>query len=365
MTIKPFLMNAWYVGALKNELSSQPLGRVICNEPVVFFRGSSGDLIALEDRCCHKNYPLHLGRVEGDRLRCGYHGFLYSSDGACVEIPGQARIPPSARVRTYPVVERSGLIWIWMGDTALADPKEITDFHWLDDPQWGAKSTRFHVKASYRLIIENLLDLTHLAFVHGSTIGNRAVVDDADVTFERNDHEVKVTRWMMNVEPPASYTKTLDFGGSIDRWMVVHYSPPAFCRLYTGGAPTAFNARTEDAAWFMGWRNLNAMTPETETTTHYFWGQAHNHDVGDPAVTDFIFDQIHTAFLEDKDVFEAQQAMISAYPERASKNVYSLADAGGLHGIRILDRLLAEEAADPSAMVKPSSLRWGPFHDRT
>lgn len=357
-----FLKNYWYVAALDSEVSrDKPLARTILGEPIVFYRRNDGQVVALADRCCHKSFPLHKGFIEGDNLRCGYHGFLYGGDGACVEIPGQPNIPKAARVRAYPVVERHTWVWIWMGDPALADPADITDFHWLDDKGWGARSTRFHVKANYKLIVENLLDLTHLAFVHGSTIGNRAVVDNADVVFERGDNEVKVTRWMIDIPPPPAYKKAGRFEGNIDRWMIVHYSPPAFCRLYTGGCPAGTGAPEGRRVQEMGWRNLNAITPETDRSTHYFWGQAHNHDVGDRAVTDLVFNNVHTAFTEDWAVFEAQQAMIDQNGGSRAGEVSTKADAGAIHAVRIIDRLVAEQHGGAPAQIRPSDLAWGPY----
>lgn len=357
-----FLLNYWYVAALSDEVTATvPLGRIFCNLPVVMYRDQAGVPHALEDRCCHKNYPLHRGEIEGDGLRCGYHGFLYDGAGTCIEIPGQATIPRMARVTAYPLVERHGWIWIWLGDPALADPADITDYHWLQDPGWGARSTRLHIKANYRLMIQNLLDLTHLAFVHRSTIGNRAVVDNADVRFDRGENEVKVTRWMLDIPPPPAYVKAGRFTGNIDRWMIVHYAPPGFCRLYTGGCPAGTGAPEGRRVSEMGWRNLNAVTPETGRTTHYFWGQAHNHDVGDQAVTDLVFENVRIAFDEDHRVFEDQQRTIDLVGERARREVSVMADAGALHAMRILDRLLAEQREGKPAMVTPGDLAWGPY----
>jgi phenylpropionate dioxygenase-like ring-hydroxylating dioxygenase large terminal subunit len=126
-----------------------------------------------------------MGRLVGDILQCHYHGLRYDATGACVRVPGQDTIPPGACVKAYPVVERHRWLWIWMGDPALADPAAIADFHWLDDPAWGAKTQYLHVQANWQLIVDNLLDLTHLAFVHETTIGNSALVDNANVKVER------------------------------------------------------------------------------------------------------------------------------------------------------------------------------------
>ena len=181
-----FLRNYWYVAASDHDVQRQPLGRIILGEPIVFYRLEDGTPVALEDRCAHRHLPLSMGKLVGDTLQCHYHGLRYDKTGTCVRVPGQDMIPRSARVKSYPVVERYHWLWIWMGDPALADPDKIPDFHWFDDPEnWGAKGQYLHVKANWQLIVDNLLDLTHLAFVHETTIGNSALVDNAAVKVTR------------------------------------------------------------------------------------------------------------------------------------------------------------------------------------
>src|SRR6516165_9360698 len=180
-----FLRNYWYVAAYDHEIGRCPLGRIILGEPIVFYRLEDGTPVALEDRCAHRHLPLSMGTLVGDVLQCHYHGLRYDKTGTCVRVPGQDTIPRSARVKNYPVVERYHWLWIWMGDPALADPDKITDFHWFDDPNWGAKGEYLHVKGNWQLVVDNLLDLTHLAFVHGTTIGNPALVNQAQVKVQR------------------------------------------------------------------------------------------------------------------------------------------------------------------------------------
>ncbi len=177
-----FLKNCWYVAAWDHELGDHelgdaPLARTILDEPVVFFRDSKGAPIALEDRCSHRHAPLSNGTIDGDCIRCGYHGLLFNRDGACAEVPGQSKVPPGSAVRSYPVVEKWRWIWIWMGDPAQADEAHIPDFHWNDDPQWVSQGDRFHVGGGYRLLVDNLLDLSHVQYVHASTLGTEKVVE--------------------------------------------------------------------------------------------------------------------------------------------------------------------------------------------
>jgi phenylpropionate dioxygenase-like ring-hydroxylating dioxygenase large terminal subunit len=246
-----FLRDFWYVAAFGHEVTRKPRGRTILGEPIVFFRKENGEPVALEDRCVHRHLPLSMGKLVGDHLQCHYHGLRYDSTGQCVSVPGQNTIPPGARVRAYPVVERYKWLWAFMGDPSRADPAAIPDFHWLDDKAWGAKGSYLHVKANWQLIVDNLLDLTHLAFVHESTIGNAALVENAAVKVTRTADSVVVTRWIIDAPAPrpssrrvASPRRSTDGRSLISR-------RPLICALMSGqpqpgpaprraGAPAAY-----------------------------------------------------------------------------------------------------------------------------
>ena len=170
-----FIKNCWYVAAWDIEVPEDGmLARTLLNEPVLLYRGSEGQVVALENRCCHRAAPLHLGRKEGDCIRCMYHGLKFDPSGACVEIPGQDKIPPKTCIKSYRVVERHRLVWIWMGDPAMANPDDIVDHHWHDSPDWRMKPGYIHYQANYKLIVDNLLDFTHLAWVHPTTLGTES-----------------------------------------------------------------------------------------------------------------------------------------------------------------------------------------------
>jgi len=341
------LKNSWYVAAWDNELDAKPLGRMILGEPIVLFRSSDGAPVALEDRCPHRRLPLSMGKVvEGGLLQCHYHGLRFGRLGTCVHIPGQKLIPAYVKAKSYPIVERYHWIWIWMGDPTLADPDLIPDYHYLDSPDWGVKGTRFHVKAGWQLIVDNLLDLTHLAFVHESTIGNGAVAENADVKVTRSPNGVLVQRWMIDRPAPPTYVKAGSFTANVDRWQFIDFQPPAFLRLSVGATPTGTGAPQGHFVGGINMRNLNAITPETETTSHYFWAQAHDFDVQNRTLTDMLFEQVQTAFLEDVAVFEAQQRTINLDPSAPEADIN--ADSGALQARRILDRLYQQEQI-PSA----------------
>ncbi len=343
-----FLRNYWYVAASDREIERKPFRRVILGEPVMFYRAEDGTPVALEDRCPPRRVPLSMGMlVDGDVLQCHYHGLRFDRSGQCVRVPGQDMIPATARVKTYRVVERYKWLWIWMGDPALADPAQICDYHWFDDPNWGAKSDYLYAQCNWQLVNDNLLDLTHLAFVHETTIGNMALVEHAAVKVERTPVGVRVTRWIIDQPAPPAFVKIGGFTGNVDRWQIIDYTPPSFIRLDVGATPTGTGAPQGRRVGGISMRNLNAMTPETETTTHYFWGQAHDFEPRNPEMTERIFQQIKTAFLQDVEVFTAQQTNIALDPDAPQIDIN--ADSGGIQARRIVARLYQEEQAMSAA----------------
>jgi len=336
-----FLMNWWYAVAWCSDIGRTPFARMICGEPLVLYRTATGAAVALEDRCCHRRLPLRMGTIVGDNLQCLYHGLTFDPGGRCVKVPGQDHIPPNACVRSYPVREAHGLVWVFIGDPQFADIVEVPDYHWITDEGWGAKGAYFPVKAHYLLIVENLLDLTHLAFVHATTIGNSAVVEGAQVQFRRTGDTVDVRRTMKNCDPPPTYVRAGGFKGKIDRWQYINFAPPGYVRLETG----ACHAGREDAAdsGRITLRNLNIITPETETTTHYFWAQCHDFDPRNQKITDMLYEDVRTAFMQDVAVFENQQQSIALDPDAPEIDVKG--DAGGLQARRIVQELLQRQAA--------------------
>ena len=344
-----FLRNAWYVGAWGTEVGRQKmLRRTLLNEPVVFFRQEDGTPVALADKCAHRHAPLSAGKLVGDNIQCPYHGLEYNADGDCVRVPGQSKVPPGCRVQSYPVVERYQWIWIWMGDPALANPDDIEDFHWMDHPDWRAKGELLYLKGDYKLLVENLLDLSHLSYIHATTLGTDAVAE-TPMKFERGDRHVTVTRWVMDSVPPPFFTKAGGFDEEehVDRWQHITWTPPAFVRLDVGAAKAGTGAEKGDRSQGFTMRNLNAITPETEKTTHYFWAQAHDFRTDEPWITDLLVENVHEAFLEDLEIIALQQENIDSGStlERIDINH----DGGGLQAIRTLNSMIEEENNPPAS----------------
>lgn len=339
-----FLRNSWYVGAWADELAPGGLlGRTVLGEPVLFYRTSGGEVTALENRCCHRGLPLEHGAVIGEHLQCGYHGLLYDRSGAVIKVPGQDRIPPGARVKSYPVVEQDRLVWIWMGEPGRADRAAIVRHPWHDDPKWGWTKDRYLVGANYLLISDNLMDLTHVGYVHKHTIGGTPEAhSNAETKTARSAGGVKVSRWMLDSIPPPAYTQVVKFGSErVDRWMEIEFFPASVIRIHTGATDAgtgAYEGRREGGFGFMG---LNAMTPETEHGTHYFWSGAHNFHPGVPAVTQKLRASLETTFGEDKVIVESQYAAMRANP--AAPQVAIASDAGMVQARRLVAEMIKRE----------------------
>ena len=305
-----FLRNAWYVAAWGGEVSDAPLARTLLGEPVVLFRGAGGAPVALEDRCCHRQLPLSMGRVEDGEIRCAYHGLRFDAAGRCTEIPGQSTVPPGAAVRGYPLVERWGWVWIWMGDPDAADPSAIPDWWFMDHPDWktvpGNGGRPIHTRSNYELITDNLLDLSHVGYVHPDTIGNEAVVE-FPVRTERRAGGVVMTRLMPDVEPPPFHRVAGGFAGNVDRWMIVEAALPALIDVDVGSAEVGSGVLDGDRLQGIAYHALNAPTPETATTTHFFYAHARLFSTASEEMDEIYRRDFYRIFMEDVAIVEAQQ----------------------------------------------------------
>src|SRR5215217_1169496 len=340
--------NCWYAAAYDVELKRELLGRRIGGHSLVLYRRESGEPVALENACWHRLLPLTEGKIEGDNVACGYHGLVYNPEGRCVFMPSQKTINPAARVRRYPVEERHRFVWVWTGDPALADPDLIPDLHWNDDPAWAGDGKLIHLECGYKLIVDNLMDLTHETFVHGSSIGQRSI---AEVPFEvtHGPDSATVTRWMVDVEPPPFWKMQLEWklgkpAGNVDRWQIIHFQAPSTVAIDVGVAPTGTGAPEGDRSQGVNGYVLNTMTPETDRTCHYFWAFCRNYNLDEQRITHIIREGVTGVFGEDEVIFAAQQKAVEAHPE---KEFYNLnIDAGAMWARRLIDTMIAEESDD-------------------
>jgi phenylpropionate dioxygenase-like ring-hydroxylating dioxygenase large terminal subunit len=342
-----FPRNAWYIAAWADEVADKPLARRIGSEPVVLFRGEDGIAAALADRCCHRSAPLSLGRVVAEGIECGYHGLVIDGAGRCVKVPGQRLIPSDATVRSYPLVEKNQFLWIWLGEPVLADPALIVDFPYHDDPvRWPHKHTMYPIKGNYMLMVDNLMDLTHLGYLHAKTIGgNPSQHVEAEMKTVRTPTGVKFTRWMRNSLPPPSYVKAAGFKGRIDRLQVFEFVAPATVLQWTGATDAGSGKGPDDFEF--KFRLFHGLTPETDTSCFYFWSAANGYRQDDPATTEQLFGEIAFAFREDAAMVEAQQTRLKEFGEDGLVDIAS--DATRMTMRRRIDRMIAAEQQQQAA----------------
>lgn len=335
--------NRWYVAAWDSEVDRTPIARTICGEPIMLYRKLDRSVVALRDACPHRLLPLSMGFKEGDSVRCRYHGLLVGPDGAAQEMPIKSeRVPKAICAQRYPTVERHRFVWIWIGDAERADEALVPDFWPCSAPGWTFDGGYNHIACDYRLVIDNLMDLSHETYVHQGSIGQHEILESPIETTVDEDR-VFVSRWMAGIDPPPFWRDALRSGGPVDRWQICQFVAPSSVLIDVGVAPVEANATIESHDTGVRGFVIDAMTPETEKTTHYFWGMARNFDINDVGFTARFKAQQGGVFEEDVEVLEAQQKAIDMNPDLRLRG-FSI-DQGSARARQIIARLSAAEGA--------------------
>ncbi len=339
-----YIKNAWYVACTPNEIDDKPLGRKICGESVVLYRGMEGRVAAVEDYCPHRGAPLSLGQVIEGQLVCGYHGLEMGCDGKAVSMPGQ-RVRGFPSIRSFAVVERYGFIWIWMGAAEAADPSTIHNLHWADSPDWAYGGGLFHINCDYRLMIDNLMDLTHETYVHATSIGQKEIDETPSSTRVEGDRVI-TSRFMNGIEAPPFWKMALRGNNlpdsqPVDRWQICNFSPPSHVMIEVGVALAGQGGYDAPADKKASSIVVDFITPESETSIWYFWGMARNFNAKDKALTAAIREGQGKIFAEDLAMLEQQQQNLLRLPTRKVLNLNI--DEGGVKSRRVVDRLIAAE----------------------
>ena len=344
---KSFPLNAWYAAAWDHELGrGKILARTVCNRKMALWRKADGALAAVEDACWHRLAPLSVGKLDGDDIVCPYHGLAFDATGRCTRIPSQDRISPSTCVRAYPALDRNLLLWVWPGDPALADPALLPDMHWNDDPEWAGDGETLFARCDYRLFIDNLLDLTHEAFVHATSIGHSAIVTTLPDT-SGDESTVTVQRWMLDIDAPPFWRTQLGKPGNVDRWQIIRFEAPCTIVLDVGVALAGTGATRGDRSQGVTVRVLNTITPESDTSCMYFWSLVRNYRLNDQSLTKRQREANAGIFQEDLAILEAQQKAISNMPDHPLRNINI--DAGSVRARRIIERMVEQETGSVSA----------------
>jgi phenylpropionate dioxygenase-like ring-hydroxylating dioxygenase large terminal subunit len=355
-----FVRNAWYVAAWSKEIAGAPFSRRILGEPVVMYRKPDGTPVALLDRCPHKLAPLSLGRVIEDRLQCGYHGLEYDGTGRCVRVPGQPNLPPQARVRSFPLVERYGAVWIWTGNPALADPRRLIKVERYGVPGWAAVEGGYQYhRASYLTIADNLQDPAHTTYVHARTIGNPAA-SDVPVSIQQGKDEqgneyVLAFRWTNNAEPPPLDRKIGSFDGLADRCQYYYFYPPCVSRVDVVTLAAGQEHSEENMDRGLRAFSYKFLTPETGNRTHFFWMHVRNFKVGDRAFEEEFVRAMGATFEEDNEITSAVQREQDATGLRQC--VWIAVDAASTRVQRMIEKLAEAERASTANEPQPSPAR--------
>ena len=332
---RPFLFDAWYATVWSADLQDKPVPRLMLGTRVVIFRGANGEVAALEDRCAHRLVPLSCGKVAANNVECAYHGLQFDATGRCVANP-HGPIPSAARVRSFVAREQHGMVWVWLGDPALADAGKIPDLAFVDDDALNAARIRgyMHTRAAYTLMSDNILDLGHIEFLHRSTLGSDAV-RRAPTTVREEGDAIFVERLIENeVLPEFMSAEYGCIGVPIRRLLSVRWNAPANLMITISVTPMAGDGATQNNY------SCHLMTPETATTCHYFWA---NTRLGPPSAE---LDERKRAGLarvfteEDKPIVEAQQRNIDMDDANSARPVLIVVDSGLVRTHRRLQKML-------------------------
>ncbi len=345
-----FMRNVWSMAAWSKEVGQQPLGRVITGEPLVLFRAASGALGVLRDACPHRAVQLSLGTVVGEHIRCPYHGLEFDTQGVCRANAHVKGPPDRIKDKVFPATERYGMVWVWMGDPALADPDKIVDYSWFDSPDRFTTCTGYlNIKGNYQLAIDNLMDLAHAAYIHADTVGSPGSTEVERVEVIVEDDSVAVNTLWPDLPADAVnrvfWTKTKN----IDKHLDMIWRPAASLLLDLGvtapGQPRSTGIHTPSA---------HILTPENERSTHYFWAFSRDFDRDNQQLTEIIANTVGAAFnREDTPIIEAAQRMLDLTGMKLMN--FTKGDAGSAHVRRALERLIAGETGSHAAAKRETT----------
>jgi vanillate O-demethylase monooxygenase subunit len=336
-----FLANTWYMAAWSEEVGATLLRRQIVGVPVVLYRLQNGVVAALEDRCPHRFAPLSRGKREGDAIRCGYHGLTFDATGRCIHNPFSDRIPPGAQVRSFVLEERDGIVWLWAGDPAKADASRIPRFDSLLMPNGPPPLCGYMaMDANYEFGTDNLMDLSHIEFVHTGSFAGAGVIFAGKHTVQEAGEELHSNWWMPGVKAPAHTFGIYPRDMITDHWLDMRWQAPACMLLEIGATPPG--AKREEGLIV---RQAHVLTPETEKTSHYFWSTTRTTATSTPEGDAMLRGLMTQAFdVEDKPMIEAAYHNLNGEDFWERKPVFLGVDAGGARARRMIQRLKAAES---------------------
>ena len=335
-------LDTWYPLTWSRNVTRTLSRHRLLGGDLVVYRSEAGEPIAMDDVCPHRLAPLSMGKLKGDAIQCGYHGMTFGSDGRCIRIPGQAMIPPNARVPSYPLHEKMGLVWIWPGDPAHADRSLIYDLPQYAQPNWHvAHGDALRIETSYLNLADNLCDPAHVSFVHLSTLGNSAS-EEVPVEHTFGDRGVLVWRWIKNAPPIPLFAKYGNFRGNVDRWHYYDYLAPCTAVIDFGSAEAGALANLDDRDAGLRIFACHFITPVDDNVCIDHWLHVRNFALNDADVDQRLHADFRIAFNEDKEILERIEQVAQARPN--AKTVRLAIDAAPQRMRRIVEHMVAAEA---------------------
>jgi len=338
-----YLRNCWNLAGWSAELPpGGMLARRLLDTPVLLFRDKAGEAKAVLDRCPHRFAPLSMGKVEDGAIVCGYHGLAFAGNGKCIHNP-HGPVVSALNVTAFPVRERFYGLWIWMGDPALADDSLLPDLEFVNEAPATAFSTGYlHGQGNYQLYADNLLDLTHVDFLHPTTLGGGSITRTKPV-FEQEGNAVAI-KWHPRNETPSPVHRGLlgladDDDQRVDSWTEVYWEAPSLIQIVTGVVPTGVARPPEDSA-----RAIHVLTPESAHSTHYFFASARKFAVDDEEFNRQFAETRHRVFsTEDRPMIVGQSERMEGQDFWDLRPALLPTDAGAVRVRRILERLISQE----------------------
>jgi phenylpropionate dioxygenase-like ring-hydroxylating dioxygenase large terminal subunit len=331
--------NGWYVAAFAHEVTRSLVARTILNQPVVLYRRQDGVAVAVGGRCPHRHFPLAAGCLRGDSIECGYHGITFGADGQCVAIPSQSLVPQVYRIPTYPLVEHGLWLWIWMGAADQADPGLLPDLEAIGLRDPGMVARPFYaqeVQGRYQLLNDNLLDLTHLAFLHRASIGT---VENASAVEElaKRPGFLSSRRFIRNAAAPPVMAATGRYSGRIDRVTGMDFYLPGF---HAGIGDMLYPADHPEHAGesIVKSRVYHAVTPSTYRSCLYFFAMASPDEAG----LEQMFELLKPVIDEDKFATEQIEKMLAIIGENPAELLLR-SDRNAVEGRRMLQAMMDAE----------------------
>lgn len=334
-----FLLNKWYAAGFSSEIASKPVARTLLDRDLVFFRTSQGVLSALDDRCPHRFAPLHMGQVIGEVIRCPYHGLEFGSTGRCMRNPSSDTAPPAAlQVRSYPVSEADGMVWIWIGDK-VPNPVALPRWPEFNDEKHQVVRGYMHIKAHYQLVVDNLLDLSHAEFLH-PTLGAEGFNKKTQYTVTQNGDVVVANHWRPGVPLSRFFSAAYgsDAPAKVDHRAISSWYAPSNVHVEVGVTAVGCDPSAGPTT-----RTMHLITPESDSVCHYFWTMARDYRLNDAEFAEYMQKAVQQAFeTEDEPMIEAQYRMLRGVAFDELKPILLPTDGATVRVRRLLQRMLEE-----------------------